>query len=154
MSSSLPLITLALLDEIQFELRVDRKEIETIWSLGHYDGPAVGIVRWKKDGRLYLADCQNLHNRYENKRRFWMIDIGDESIAKLVAWSEERAKHYGNACAWTAHGQRNPAVTIRGDFDNLKSEAWQRNNPQPRVDWYELPVVGYFDGWRYTPEGE
>jgi hypothetical protein len=127
---------------------VERGEIATLYSLGHYDGPATGLVRWRS--RIWYVRRMD---RDERPRRFWLVEIPQADAAALMAWSEARVLAYGPGMAWNPDGSR------RGDADGslgshtapefqAKADAWRKANPVPDLDLSGAAVVGWFCSWR------
>jgi len=133
---------------------VDRDEIETLYSLGHYDGVGTGLIRW--EGRIWWAD------RFEIRdRRYWIIEITPEHAERLLKRSREWESLFSSAMSWTPDGLRVP--DFEGPYcTNLPFKGGSEEEYQRRRKFYQewnrenslesppkdAKVVGYFEGWR------
>jgi hypothetical protein len=127
--------------------RIPRAEVETLYSLGHYDGPMTGLARWK--GRLcYLSGFE-----YCGTRCYWVIALTDEQATALLQRAERWAERYGLNMSWTPDGQAKPyargnAINVWGPdtFDNPWRKRFESEVP-PQPDLSGADVLGYISGW-------
>jgi hypothetical protein len=130
---------------------ISREDIVTVWSLGHYDGPGSGLVKYKD--KWYLALCEDM---MVDERIFWLVDPGEERMKELLTWAEDRFAAYGN-CRWTPDG-KDDCDENRGTlgkygspgYDERRTE-WESTHKHPMAPRDAEPndiVVGYFCNWR------
>lgn len=131
---------------------VDREEIETLYSFGHYDGVGIGLIKWKE--RYYWAE------RFEiGSDRYWIVEITEDHAQRLLKHGEEWAKLFSSAMSWYSDGTKKPYVpglycSDRPFYGTDKEYAqrskyyqdWHQANPleYPSMD---AKVVGYFRMW-------
>ena len=82
---------------------IDREEITTLYSVGHYDGPMTGVAEWK--GKRYYCKCDDIN---QMDRTFLLIEIGEkeehelEDAVKLYAITDratgETMRRIANDC--------------------------------------------------------
>jgi hypothetical protein len=73
------------LDPIRQLEGVYREEVKTLYSVGHYDGPASGVAEWK--GKRYFCSCPDIQR---DPRIFFLIEISEEQEKRL----EDAVKNY------------------------------------------------------------
>ena len=132
--------------------RIPRSEVRPLWSTGHYDGPASGIVRFRD--RLHGAKALDW-DWTGPSRRFFLIWMSDEEIASESEWHnwyQERCGFYttfdvsGNRGKPKQHGVLSSWLHQDREF----YERYCRRNFQPSGH-----VVGWFQSWRpVTQAGE
>jgi len=127
---------------------VDREEISTLYSFGHYDGPGTGLVLWRGE-HWYVA-------RFEiGDPRYWLIRLTPEQQQYAAWYGAEWARLFHSGMSWNADGSRAPEVDgihvvrrpgYRG-MDEAEYARFQAEHkvPSPSND---AEVVGYFYGWR------
>lgn len=131
---------------------VDREELETIYSFGHYDGPGTGLIKWKEE--YYWAD------RFEiGSDRYWIIKISSDHAQRLLKWGQDWAHFFSSAMSWNPNGTRKPDqpgiyctnLPFKGtqaEYERRRKfyQEWHQANPleTPPMD---AKVVGYFRGW-------
>lgn len=132
------------------DLFIPRGRISTLWSLGNYDGPAAGIVEYK--GNKFVANSLSDHHRYP--RKFWMIKVSQERMAKLEEYVQKRLIVCGNSMKYNSNGTRDDHQW--GEFGkhatpafSAKMNKWVEKNRVP--DYYpedDDEVIGYFFNWK------
>lgn len=129
---------------------IDREEISTIYSFGHYDGPASGLILW--DDQYWFVD----KFEYLGDRCFWIITLTPEQQKYALEYGKTWAHYFHSGMSWTPDGNRVPerdgiysfrepgylGVTEEGrkEFKKLYPK-----RPTPDAD---AKIVGYFVGWR------
>lgn len=124
---------------------IPREDIETLYSLGHYDGPGSGLVRWKGD--IYLADCFDMFAH--QGRAFYLFKLPQERIEALLTWCRgymaNRSIEHGGI-AYDPDGKR---LQILPQVNRAAADAWRAANPCPdREPPDGAPTLGYFVHWR------
>jgi hypothetical protein len=124
---------------------VEREEIETMYSLTHWDGPWSGLVRWRE--RVYFVEAFE----QGGDRNFWLVELPEEEAAALVRRAELWAERFSSSMTWNANGTRVPfrdgnARQVWGDHPDhwhrfFEKEAGPLSIPE------EAPVIGYFREW-------
>lgn len=129
-----------------YDMQIRRKDIKTKLSLGHYDGPASGIIEY--NDKLYLA--KSMLNHDHHPRIFLVIDIGSYNIDLLLAWSEKRYELFGNM-KWNDNGTRDDTFKVdhmTKEFEE-KAKLFRAHNKMPDCyPDYGDEVIGWFEGWR------
>lgn len=112
---------------------IPREDIETLYSLGHYDGPGSGLVRWKGD--IYLAHCFDMFA--SQGRAFYLFKLPPERIEAILTWCKTSV----GSVAWSPDGKR---------LDRSFSERVARKDfsPPDREPPEGAPTLGYFIHWR------
>lgn len=129
---------------------IDREEIATLYSFGHYDGPGTGLIRWK--GELWYVD------RFEIRdSRYWVIRLTPEQQKYALDYGRAWADHFHSGMSWNPDGSRapekdgkyalrpTPNYLTYTDEGRAAFDALYRKRPVPDND---AEVVGYFNGWR------
>jgi len=128
-----------------FDMEIAREQIETLWSLGHYDGPMTGLVKYKD--KTCLATCPfHLNHR---PRIFLMVEISEEKRKSLISWLEKRYKVAGNM-KYNPDGTRdNLEISHMTRAFQRAIDLFRKDNPFP--SWGpedDADIVGWFRGWK------
>jgi hypothetical protein len=127
---------------------IPRRNIETVYSFGHYDGPATGLIKWR--GMYWYA------HRFETfDNRYWIIELTSEQRKYAKWYGQEWAYLFNSGMSWTPNGDHVPrkAGIYEPNLDEHRDvyKRWNREHESPKPD-PEAEVVGYFIGWRYDAE--
>lgn len=127
--------------------QVDREEVATLYSFGHHDGPATGLIWW--NGEYWYVD------RFEFEGQcFWIVRLTEEQQKYALWYGTECGRQYSTSCTYNANGERvhrvlGPHAIQNGNvtrMDSTYDEFIKTNKtPCPSLD---AEVVGYFKGWR------
>jgi len=129
---------------------VDREDIETCYSFGHYDGPGTGLILWE-DQHWYVT-------RFEyDDARYWIIQLTPEEQEYALQYGKTWADFFHQGMRW------NPDGSHRKQKDGLYAHRPTPNHltmtDEGRARFKELfpkrpepsqtaEVVGWFKGWR------
>jgi len=132
---------------------IDREEIATVYSFGHYDGPGTGLILWK--GEYWYV------TRFEgNPRdgRYWVIQLTPEQQQYAVKYGKTWREFFHPGMSWHADGSSRRgepdgiyAIRPTPNYLTMTDEGREKfkelfpSRPEPDED---AKVVGYFDGWR------
>lgn len=128
---------------------IDREEIETVFSFGHYDGPGSGLIKW--DTEYYYF------SRFEIRDdRYWIIEL-TEAEQKYAYWfGMEWARLFHNGCSYTPDGKKilpskegifgfqNQYGSIELNQEEYSNFSKNHKHPEPNKN---AKVVDYFTGW-------
>lgn len=128
---------------------VPREQISTLYSFGHYDGPATGLIQW--NGAFWYVE------RFEPRDdRFWIVQLTPAQQAAFYEYGKAWAAEFHSGMSWNPDGSRapehhGPGVIRDRNITSLRPgahAAFRAKYPDvPRPD-DDAPVVGYFVGWR------
>ncbi len=135
------MIKFSQLEELEY---IPRDEIETIYSLTHYDGPRTGLVKWN-DKHYFTIVLDEVY-----PRRYYLIDTPQEYVECILKWCHEWIKYMNSAIVWKSDGTH-PLIdnSHRPLRDSLEAVKWRKDNKNPAyfLDFNDCDVVGYFIGW-------
>lgn len=128
---------------------IEREDLATLYSFGHYDGPGTGLVRW--GGACWYVSRFELHDN-----RFWVIALTSEQQEYALRYGKAWAEHFHSGMTWSPEGSRAPRkdgqYALRTPNHLTYSEDGRKafaskfpHRPTPDED---AKVVGYFNGWR------
>jgi len=129
---------------------IDREEIATLFSFGHYDGPGTGLIRWKE--QLWYVDRFELQSS-----RYWVIALTPEQQDYAFRYGQAWADHFSSGMSWNPNGSRAPEKEGRyalrptpnlltySDEGRQAFDSLFPTSPEPDKG---AEVAGYFDGWR------
>lgn len=130
---------------------VSREELETLFSFGHYDGPATGLIKW--ENQYWWAERFN----GRNDDKYWIIELTKEEQELMFFYGSEWARLFHSGMRWKPDGTRwnvEAEIGIYGfkdktytgyDQEKYKEFNDKYKRPQPKK---EAKVIGYFTGWR------
>lgn len=129
---------------------VDREDLATLYSFGHYDGPGTGLIRWEE--QLWYV------SRFElESSRYWIITLTPKEQEYALEYGKAWANHFHSGMSWNPNGARAPEkdgkYAIRPtpghltytDEGHLAFQSLFPKRPEPGPD---AEVVGSFTGWR------
>ena len=131
---------------------IDRRELSTLFSFGHYDGVGTGLVRWKD--QLWYASRFEIH-----ESRYWLVELTAEQQAYALRYGETWAEFFHSGMSWTPEGSSAPKTEGRyaiRPHPNLLTytdegrEAFKKIFPVRPEPSEDARVVGYFNGWRIS----
>lgn len=131
---------------------ISRSKIEIVFSFGHNDGPASGLVKWK-DEHWYVTRLKHQDDR------FWVIRLTPEQQEYALNYGRTWGEFFHDGMSWNANGTR-PNDGKLGKYsrycgiharsiENLSEgyvEFDKLFNRRPEPD-KNAEVVGYFTGW-------
>ena len=129
---------------------IDREEIETIYSFGHYDGPGTGLIYYNSE-HYYV-------NRFEIRDdRYWIIRLTSEQQQYALDYGATWAMYFHTGMSWQPNGDKMPQndgiyahrptphyLTMTDEGKKCFNELFPKR-PEPDS---EAKVVGYFTGWK------
>jgi hypothetical protein len=127
-----------------YDMEICREKISTLWSLGHYDGVAVGLVRYQD--KIYLADT--LLGNHVHPRIFFLIEMDQEKVNEIISWLEKRYKIAGNM-KYHPNGERD-SLDIGHGTETFRDEIEKFRREYIRPDYSpdeESRIIGWFRGW-------
>lgn len=126
---------------------IDRDDLETVYSFGHYDGVGSGLIQW--------LDCYWFVERWSiSSDSYWIVRLTPEQQAYACWYGEEWARLFHSGMSWTPDGNRVPQKdgihAIRtGNLLTLEEPAYgefHKKYLRPKPD-DNAEVIGYFDHW-------
>ena len=129
-----------------------RRNLDTHYSLGHYDGPATGLITWQ-DQWCYVTAWDEI-SRGEH-RKFWVCPISGENADILLAYCKAHAAEF-NSMQWNRDGSRTNELE-HGSLGAhsasnfiVRAKEWREAHPRPQIHQLlpkDSPIVGWFAGW-------
>lgn len=128
---------------------VDREDIKTLYSFGHYDGPGTGLVYY--DGEYYYVDRFRIRDD-----RYWIIRLTLEQQVYALEYGKTWEEYFHTGMSWQPNGDKMPqkdgiyAHRPSPRYLTMTDEGKERfavlfpKRPEPDKD---AEVVGYFEVW-------
>lgn len=135
---------------------VPRSDVDTLYSIGHYDGPATAIVRWS--GEIWYAERFDFRSIGIRDRRYWLVRLTPKEQNYALRYCETWAAFFHSGHSWTATGQRVAPVLGRygykdGNYTGIQPEGrdeFDRLFPCAPAPSGAADVCGYFETWVKT----
>ncbi len=135
---------------------VSRKDIETLYSIGHSDGVGTGLVRY--EGRILFAErvCNLFDGVPNHKGYYWLIGLTQEQQDYAIKYCEAWAQHFHSGMTWNPDGTRPPETIGNYGYKSGGNtriqphghEVFRSRYPSVPAPLEDAEVVGYFRGWR------
>jgi hypothetical protein len=132
--------------------RIDRKDIKTKYSIGHYDGVLSGIVEY--EDKKYYAKCVHV-DEWSGERVFYLVEPSKEQL-KLIEENQELFRKYvGSHCHYDDFGRKREEYLGEKNEHTRYLKLYEENIPSNFYnDLNKLPIIGRFEGWTYSEEQE
>jgi hypothetical protein len=129
---------------------VPREDIETMYSFGHYDGPASGLAKWENEF-WYIRRFG--HDDY----RYWLIKLTKEEQEYAAWYGAEWKRLFSSAMSWNPDGTKAPEELgvfsiskhegrmITYDSSEYQNFSTAYKKPEPHI---HAEVCGYFTSWK------